>query len=276
MSEQQLLDYIKMAMEKGIPMETIRQTLVSSGWGESQVKDAILNIESQKNVPPPPLPPSPTAASSKKKILYTSPYSALLAVVLTISLLILIHNAIDDLLYKFAPLTHQIEAEFFQSQEYKNYQSELGSAPRHPSYAYSLTQEERNILQQNYNRDYQAWNAQQKSLYDKYLSEYKLKYSVASPSFRIILHTILVLPLWIITFLLYMSLKENSKKYESLLISYYLVSGWLLIYLFFNIASYIYSSNTTLGVYVGFGMLAVILTGAIWGIQKYKHNLAEN
>jgi len=99
--------------------------------------------------------------------------------------------------------------------------------------------------------------------------------NTTSPSFRMILHAIIVLPFWIITFFLSISLKEDRKKYGSLLTAYYITSGWLLISLFFNVAGYIYNSNSTIGVYVVFGMLAVILTGGIWGVQKYRHN-SEN
>lgn len=93
------------------------------------------------------------------------------------------------------------------------------------------------------------------------------------PSFRMMLNAIIVLPFWIITFLLFISVREERKKYGVLLWSYYITSGWLLIFLFFNVARYIWTSNTVIGVYVVLGMLVVILTGAVWGVQKYRHSI---
>lgn len=267
MAEQQLIDYIRTSQQSGISSDTIKEGLLSAGWNQGQIDEAYQAI----NIPKLPIPsaPSPAERSTITRKRYTSPYSAMLALVLVLSLLILAQNAVTDILDRFAP---NKEA-FNNSQEYADYMK---------AYQQRIADSERQMPKQanyqnpeDYSKAYSEWYRLRYPgadlLYNQYYSQYELK--VASPSFRMILNAIVVLPFWIITFLIFISLKEERKKYGVLLGSYYITSGWLLIFLFFNVAKYIWYSDTVLGVYIVFGMLAIILTGAVWAVQKYRHNI---
>lgn len=194
---------------------------------------------------------------------------------LLVSLLILTQNAVSDILNKFAPLTKNITGDFLWSSEYQTYLVSKGTEPQYPRHyggsGSATDYEQYNQEVRNYQNNHAVWQKQERELYNKYLSEYQQKHRASSPSLRLTFHAVLVLPLWIVTFLFSIFLREERKKYEALLIPYYLISGWLLVYLFFSVAKYIYSANTVWGVYAVLAMLAAILTGAIWGIQKYKH-----
>lgn len=257
MVEQQLIDYIRISQQGGISWDTIKRDLLSAGWNQGQIDEAqrIINISK---------PPIPTKSSVSMQR-YTSPYSAILAAVLVLSLLILAQNAVTDILNRFA----SSENGFYSSQEYQDYQKSLADyekmAPR------ALTYSDQLVYEQDYSDWYKQRDEKEQALFEKYQTQYKTH--TTSPSFRMILNAVIVLPFWIITFLLFVSLKGNRKKYESLLGAYYVTSGWLLIFLFFNVARYIWYSNTVIGVYVVLGMLVVILTGAIWGVQKHRHSL---
>lgn len=265
MAEQQLIDYIHTSQQSGMSSDDIKQGLLSAGWNQSQIDEAYQAI----NIPKPPMPtPLPAQVFVSRKR-YASPYSVMLALVLVISLLILAQNAVTDILDRFAP----DENDFYHSQEYEDYEKALGkaindynnTAPKPSEYfdpAYP---------NQVYDEWYQQRYSKQESLLNQYQAQYKARAS--SPSFRMILNAIIVLPFWIITFLLSIFLKEDRKKYEVLLGAYYITSGWLLIFLFFNVARYIWTSNTVMGVYIVLGMLVAILTGAVWAVQKYRHNI---
>lgn len=275
MVDSQLVEYIKKSQEAGVFWDTIKQNLMSAGWTADQIEEAhkVLGV-SKLPVPAPKLEVSPAKFVHKKKT-YASPYSILLAIVLLVSLLILTQNAVSDILNKFAPLAKNITGDFSRSSEYQTYLADRGTVPLYPQdrTAKGLfgDYEQYNQEVRDYQNNSVVWQKQERELYNKYLFEYQQKHRAASPSFRLTLHAVLVLPLWIITFLFSIFLKEERKKYEALLAPYYLISGWLLVYLFFRVAVYIYSANTVWGVYVVLALLAVILTGAIWGIQKYKH-----
>ena len=261
MAEQQLIDYIRTSQQGGMSSDVIKQGLLSAGWAQSQIDEAYQVV----NIPKPSTPtPIPTKSFTTRKR-YTSPYSWMLALVLVLSLLILVQNAVTDTLDRFAP----DESNYFSSQEYADYKKAVTdyekTAPKLQEYSDTFV----------YNQAYSEWYRQrydrERLLQDQYQAQYKA--NAASPSFRMILNAIIVLPFWVITFLIFISLKDDRKKYGVLLGSFYVTSGWLLIFLFFNVARYIWYSNTVIGVYVVFGMLAIILTGAIWGVQKYRHSL---
>ncbi len=279
MADPQLIEYIKKSQEAGVSWDTIKQDLVSAGWAVDQIEEAykVLNIP-KPPVPAPKLEVSPIEPVRKKKF-YSSPYSVLIAIVLLVSLLILARNAVSDILDKFTPTARDIDSGFLQSSEYQSYSAvSKGTEPQHPQdiRARGLfgddENEQYNQAVRDYPNNFAVWQKQDRALFDKYFSEYQKKRPISSPSFRLILHAILVLPLWVITFLFSIFLKEERKKYEVLLVPYYLTSGWLLIYLFFSVAYYIYNADTVWGVYTVFAMLAAILTGAIWGIQRYRHH----
>ncbi len=240
MAEQQLIDHIRASQQSGISSDAIKQGLLSAGWNQIQINEAYQAV----NIPKPPIPTPLSAKGFAPRKHYTSPYSGMLALVLVVSLLILSQNAVTDILDRFAPTGD----DFFNSQQYRDYEQAISGKLQQPGFSY-----------------------QNNPLYNQYLSDYKSQ--TTSPSFRMILNAIIVLPFWIITFLLFISLKEDRKKYEALLGAFYITSGWLLIFLFFNVARYIWNSDTVMGVYIVFGMLIVILTGAVWGVQKYRHSI---
>ena len=246
MAEQQLIDYIRTSQQGGVSFDDIKRELLSAGWSQNQIDDAFRAI----NVPRPPTPtPLATKSFTPKKI-YTTPYSVMLSLVLVVSLFILTQNAVTDILDRFA--AEATPRGFLNSQEYKEFKQRINDNYK------------QGIVSLNSNSDYN-------SFYNQYFEVYKKH--TASPSFRMMLNAIIVLPFWIVTFLLFLSVKEDRKKYGVLLWSYYVTSGWLLIFLFFNVARYIWNSNTVIGVYVVLGMLVVILTGAVWGVQKYRHSI---
>lgn len=268
MLDQQLIEYIRKSREAGISWESIRNDLLSAGWNPEKVDEAYQAI----NVPKPPV-PTPSPVKDRGSIVrkrYTSPYSALLGLVLVVSLLILAQNLVTDILDNFAP----VDSGFRDSMEYEEYLSDRPNYER--ELERQMPKQEDYLNFDDYNQAYSSWSQKRYSYYEgsEYYNKYFFKYQAqtVSPSFRMILHALMVLPFWIITFILSVSLREDRKRFEVLLGAYYITSGWLLIFLFFNIAKYIYDSNSTIGVYVSFGMLAVILTGAIWGIQRYRHS----
>lgn len=279
MVERQLVEYIKRSQEAGMPWDSIKQDLTSAGWSSGQIEEAREAVNIPKPAIPAPvfksevIPEKPIRTRQK----FTSFYSALLAMVLLVSLLILAHNAIGDLLNKFAPLARNIGNSFLQSQEYRNYEASKRVAPQYPTLeVFNNNVEEYNQAVRDYLNNYNVWQNRDKELYNQYFAEYherqQKKSSPVSSSFRLILHAVLVLPLWVISFLLYILVRQERKKYQALLFPFYLTSGWLLVYLFFSVAAYIYNANTVLGVYVVLAMLIAILTGAIWSIQKYRHS----
>lgn len=266
MAEQQLLDYIRTSQQSGMSLDTIKQDLLSAGWTQNQVDEAFRVV----NIPRPSVPVPPTIATAKNftpRKQYTSPYSGLLAVVLVVSLLILAQNAVTDILDKFAPSANN----YGRSQEYADYQKAImayeRTAPKTSEYSDTFA----------YSQAYRDWsgqrNVKERFFYEQYQAQYKAR--AASPSFRMILNAIIVLPFWILTFLLYLSLKDERKKFEALIGSYLVTSGWLLVFLLFNVASYIYNADTTVGVYIVLGMVIIVLTTAGWGIQKYRHSFNQ-
>lgn len=266
MAEQQLVEYIRTSQASGLSWETIKSDLLSAGWPSTQVDEAYRALSVPRpSVPVPPSVSTPRSSTPRKQ--YTSPYSGLLAVVLVVSLLILAQNAVNDILNHFAPS----ENDYASSQEYADYQKAItdyeNTAPKPAAYSDPAG------YSQAFSVWYQQRYAKEQSLSDQYQAQYKARAS--SPSFRMILNAVIVLPFWILTFFLYLSLKDERKKFEALLGSYLVTSGWLLLFLLFNVASYIYNADTTIGVYIVLGMVIVVLTGAVWGVQKYRHSFNQ-
>lgn len=246
MAEQQLVDYIRTSQQGGMSLDAIKQDLLSAGWNQGQIDEAYQAV----NIPKPLIPTLLPTKSSMLRKHYTSPYSMMLSLVLVISLLILTQNAVTDILNRFA--AEATPRRFLNSQEYKEFKQRVNGNYK------------QGVVNFNSGSDYN-------SFYNQYFEIYKKR--TASPSFRMMLNAIIVLPFWITTFLLFLSVKEERKKYGVLLWSYYVTSGWLLIFLLFNVARYIWTSNTVIGVYVVLGMLVLILTGAVLGVQKYRHSI---
>lgn len=249
MVKQQLIDYIRTSQQGGMSLDVIKQDLLSVGWNQSQIDEACQAV----NIPKPSISIlSPTKSSVSRKY-YTSPFSAMLAIVLVLSLLILAQNVVTDILDRFAP--EASVGGFLSSHEYREFKQGVNGNYKSEIVIY------------NTGTDYNSYDP----LYNQYFAKYKTR--TVSPSFRMILNAIVVLPFWIMTFLLFICLKEERKKYGVLLRAYYITSGWLLIFLFFSVARYIWTSNTVIGVYVVLGMLVIILTSSVWGVQKYRHSI---
>lgn len=242
--------------------EVINHDLVSAGWNPGQIDEARQALVPRSSEPKP-----LKAPSASSRFQYTSPFSALLAVVLVVSLLILTQNAVQDILNKFAPLNNN----FYGSQQYQDYQKEYQKESQDLRMLNNSRPSDPNSYQQ-WQDQYNSQKQKLSSLQDQYLQDYNDQ-PHSSPSFRMILQTIIVLPFWILTFVIFLSLKGDRRRYNAIIVSYFITSGWLLILLLFNIVSYIWNTSTTLGVYVALGMLVAVLTGAIWGVQKYRHSL---
>ena len=94
-------------------------------------------------------------------------------------------------------------------------------------------------------------------------------FSSGDPSIKLTVSAFVVVPFWFITFLLYYF--YHDKKLKVLLSPYYVTSGWLLIWLLFQVSLLLLSSNATFGVYFVLILMGVVLTGVVWGIQRYRN-----
>ncbi len=277
MIDEQLTQYIRKSQEIGLSWDTIKNDLLSAGWPVEQVDEAYRIL----NIPKPPTftPPSPVPLPTNKsvKINHTSPFSKILMPVLVIALLILSQNIVVDILNKFAQGEDELARNFRNSKEYQDYNIEIDKLVVKYPYRTDYSDEGAYLAEfENYEEKLKLKNEKTQTLYNEYYDKYKKSSGrVRSISFKLILHALIVAPFWIITFLLYAFLKEDRKRYEVLLGAYYITSGWLLIALLFNVARYIWYSDTVLGVYIVLGMLVVVLTGAVWAIQKYRHSLEK-
>lgn len=65
MPDPKLLDYIKQKLELGLTQENVRTILVTNGWKEAEVTEALTMIE--KGIVPPPSKPSKQYTSIKKE-----------------------------------------------------------------------------------------------------------------------------------------------------------------------------------------------------------------
>ncbi|MBI2064847.1 MAG: hypothetical protein HYT62_02195 [Candidatus Yanofskybacteria bacterium] len=81
----------------------------------------------------------------------------------------------------------------------------------------------------------------------------------------------IVVPFWFITFLLYYFYREKGEKLRVLLTPYYITSGWLLIWLLFQVSLLLLNSNAAFGVYLVLILMGAVLTGVVWGIQRYRN-----
>lgn len=107
MINSELIDYIKKAKDQGLSEETITNTLLSSGWQASVVKEGMV-IASVPAVPKPPAPPYAPALAQPSVVtrpirnynIY-SHYSVLLSIVLFFTLLTLANKIIGDITRHF-------------------------------------------------------------------------------------------------------------------------------------------------------------------------------
>lgn len=89
---------------------------------------------------------------------------------------------------------------------------------------------------------------------------------------QLIFQAIVILPFLIAAFALQYSLTGRGEKYRILSQPYYIVSGWLLIRLLYNVSQYILTTQVVYGVYIVLVLIVGVLTGVIFFVQKYlKH-----
>lgn len=112
--DQNLINYVKVALNAGNSTDVVRQALLANGWKPQDVEEAISLAQLQTVKPPGAVPvqtptnlqpiqsPALTNQSLKPKSNPYSIYSVLLGLVLLISLLILANRVISDIHEKFA------------------------------------------------------------------------------------------------------------------------------------------------------------------------------
>ncbi|MBX4186639.1 MAG: hypothetical protein KW802_00035 [Candidatus Doudnabacteria bacterium] len=86
---------------------------------------------------------------------------------------------------------------------------------------------------------------------------------------RLIAQTLLILPFLVAAIALHFGLTEKGEKYRIISHPFYLVAGWLLVRILFNVSAYILSSQVVYGVYIVLLLVVVVLTGGIFFIQKF-------
>ncbi len=88
---------------------------------------------------------------------------------------------------------------------------------------------------------------------------------------RLTVDALIVVPFWFITFLMYYFYREKKERLMVLLLPYYITSGWLLIWLLFQVGLVLLNANATFGVYFVLILMGVVLTGVVWAIQRYRN-----
>ena len=91
-------------------------------------------------------------------------------------------------------------------------------------------------------------------------------------SARLIIDALIILPFLLAASAIHFSLQDEKKKYMILSQPYYIVSGFLLIRLLFNVSNYILNKDTAYGVYIVLSMIIVVLTGIIVFVLRYLRN----
>lgn len=102
-------------------------------------------------------------------------------------------------------------------------------------------------------------------------NSYYDSYSSGDATIRLTVSASVVVPFWFITFLLYYFYREKGEKLRVLLAPYYITSGWLLIWLLFQVSLLLLNSNAAFGVYFVLILMGAVLTGVVWGIQRYRN-----
>lgn len=86
---------------------------------------------------------------------------------------------------------------------------------------------------------------------------------------RLAFDALLVLPFLIAATALHFFFHQRKEKFLILSQLYYLVAGWLMIRLLWNVSQYILDNNAVFGVYIVLIMVILVLTGVIIAIQKF-------
>lgn len=100
---------------------------------------------------------------------------------------------------------------------------------------------------------------------------YNSSFNSGDDTIRLTVSAFVIVPFWFITFLFYYFYREKGKKLRVLLAPYYITSGWLLIWLLFQVSFLLLNSNAAFGVYFVLILMGVVLTGVVWGIQRYRN-----
>lgn len=99
---------------------------------------------------------------------------------------------------------------------------------------------------------------------------YFTSFSSGKASMSLTVSSFVIVPFWFITFLLNHFYREKRKRLGVLLMPYYITSGWLLVWLLFQVGFMLLNSDATFGVYFVLILLGAVLTGVTWAFQRYK------
>lgn len=102
-------------------------------------------------------------------------------------------------------------------------------------------------------------------------NSYYDSFSSGDATIKLTVSAFVVVPFWFITFLFYYFYREKGEKLRVLLTPYYITSGWLLIWLLFQVSLLLLNSNAAFGVYFVLILMGAVLTGVVWGIQRYRN-----
>ena len=86
---------------------------------------------------------------------------------------------------------------------------------------------------------------------------------------RLTFDALLVLPFLIAASALHFFFHQRKEKFLILSQPYYLVAGWLMLRLLWNVSQYILDSNAVYGVYIVLVLVVVVLTAIIFFIQHF-------
>jgi len=86
---------------------------------------------------------------------------------------------------------------------------------------------------------------------------------------NLIVNGVIVLTFLLLAFTLHFTIGEKNEKYLILSRPYYLISGWLLIRLLYEVSKYLLNQDTAYGVYVVLILIIAVLTGMVVFVQKF-------
>lgn len=86
----------------------------------------------------------------------------------------------------------------------------------------------------------------------------------------LIRETLFVLPVIALSFVVHSSIGSTSRYFRSISIPYFLISGWIFLRFFWQIIKNIFDKNAQVGIYVALLSIIVLITLAIFIIQKHN------
>lgn len=89
---------------------------------------------------------------------------------------------------------------------------------------------------------------------------------------QLVFDAILILPFILAASILHFSFLDRKEKFLILSQPYYIVSGWLILRLLWNVSKYILDANSAYGVYIVLILVIAVLTGIVFFIQKFMRH----